>query len=132
MTDLQPLPTSAPPLDGVPNLQSEPWLSWFTNLRLYVRRTQIRKTFADTGYVAAPQQLVLVDATAGATTIKLPADPVNGLVVTVKKVDASGNAVTIDGNTKTIDGAATQALAAQWNFKTLQGNGAAYFIVAVG
>ncbi|HSC14498.1 MAG TPA: hypothetical protein VLI71_05235, partial [Gammaproteobacteria bacterium] len=53
------------------------------------------------------------------------------LKLTVKKIDATANAVTIDGDgAETIDGAATQSLPAQWNAKTVQSNGVAWFIIA--
>lgn len=90
----------------------------------------IGKTFADTGFVSSAGDFVLTNATGGATTIKLPASPTSGSWVGVKKIDASGNAVTIDGNGHTIDGAATQALAAQWNAKTAVWNGTAWFLQA--
>ncbi len=95
-----------------------------------VAHSVVSKTFADTGYVALIDQTVLVDATGGATTINLPASPTSGKCFIVKKTDASANAVTVNGNGNNIDGAATQALAAQWNSFMIQGNGTAYFITA--
>ena len=92
------------------------------------------KTHADTGYIAAQGELVAVDATAGATTIKLPTvasvvgGTLTGASVIVKKVDASGHAVTVDGNGTTIDGATTKALAAQWNAAAVTYNGAAWLV----
>lgn len=74
---------------------------------------------------------VLVDASGGAVTITLPT------VATaarrqyyIKKIDASGNAVTIDGaGAETIDGAATQSLSAQWDAKRLHCNGTAWYVL---
>jgi len=80
-----------------------------------LRWATVTKTFADTGFVASAGQMVLTDATGGATTIKLPAGPSDGQSVIVKKTDASGNAVTISGNGVNVDGAGTHGLAAQWN-----------------
>jgi hypothetical protein len=73
---------------------------------------------------------VLGDATGGAITVTLPtaASAFDGLgagrIYTVKKVDASANAVTLDGNgAETIDGAATAVLAAQWASVRVQSDG---------
>lgn len=95
-----------------------------------VDHSVVAKAFADTGYVAANDQTVLADATGGATTIKLPAALVSGKSVTVKKIDASANAVTIDGNGHTIDGSATKAIVAQWNSRTMQTDGTNWFLTA--
>lgn len=64
---------------------------------------------------------VNVDATGGAVTVTLYAASGNsGKIVTVKKTDSSANAVTIDGNAaETVDGAATAALADQYDAITL-------------
>jgi len=96
-----------------------------------VSHSVVTKAFADTGYVALPDQTVLVDATGGATLILLPATPTSGKSVTVKKTDVSVNGVTVDGNGATIDGLTTQPLAAQWNSLTAIGNGTAWFITAL-
>jgi hypothetical protein len=72
---------------------------------------------------------VLVDATAGGVLIALPTAAGAfsggiGRVYNVKKVDASANTVTVDGNgSETIDGAATQVLTTQWQCMTVQSNG---------
>ena len=67
-----------------------------------------------------------VDATAGAKTITLFAASSNpGKILTIKKIDSSGNAVTIDGNaSETIDGATTLSLASQYSTATIQVNAA--------
>lgn len=59
---------------------------------------------------------ILVDATLAAVTVALPSATVLfGMRILVKRLDGSGNAVTIDPNgAETIDGAATYALTAQW------------------
>lgn len=64
---------------------------------------------------------ISVDATAGAITIKLPID--TGIAtreVIVSKKDSSGNAVTIDGNGKNINGSSTTSAATQYSFKRMQ------------
>jgi hypothetical protein len=74
---------------------------------------------------------VLCDATSGAITINLPAaSTATRRIYNVKKIDASANAVTIDGNgAETIDGAATKAIATQWQSFTVQSNGTAWFVL---
>lgn len=62
--------------------------------------------------------LILVDASAGARTITLPAlaDVETGFPVRVKKTDSSANIVTVDGNlAETIDGATTFLLGDQYD-----------------
>jgi len=77
--------------------------------------------------------LILCDATAGAFTVTLPAVAgVSGKKLTIKKTDASGNAVTVDGNgAETIDGAATKSLASQYKYISVISNGAGWFITSL-
>jgi len=50
---------------------------------------------------------------------------------TIKKTDASANAVTVDGNgAETIDGSTTVSLAAQWDFITVVSNGTNWIKIA--
>lgn len=79
----------------------------------------------------ATNAIVLVDATSGAITITLPtAASANGRHYTIKKIDSSSNAVTVDGDgAETIDGATTVSLAAQYDAVEVVSNGTAWFIV---
>lgn len=64
------------------------------------------------------EDVVRVDATAGAVAITLPTITMKdiGQMVWVKKVDASANAVTVTrGGADLIDGAATAVLAGQYD-----------------
>ena len=73
----------------------------------------------------------LCNATSAAITVTLPA-VVNSYrkVYTIKKTDASGNAVTIQANVaETIDGANTKVLAAQYDKVTIQCDGNAWHII---
>lgn len=74
---------------------------------------------------------VLVDASGGARTITLPAAAAHThRIYNIVKIDVSANAVTIDGaGAETINGAATQTLAVQWNSYTIQSNGTGWFII---
>ena len=76
-------------------------------------------------------EVFLVDATAGAVTVTLPSvSRLAGKSYTIKKTDASANAVTIDGDgSETIDGAATQSLASQWDSVTVVSDGSGWYIV---
>lgn len=76
--------------------------------------------------------LILCDATSGAFTVTLPAASTQkGLMLTIKKIDSSANAVTIDGNAaETIDGAATVSLASQYNSRTIVSSGANWHVTA--
>jgi hypothetical protein len=62
--------------------------------------------------VLATDRTILADSTSGAITINLPAAASNtGRVLKIKKTNAGGNLVTIDGNSaETIDGEATATL----------------------
>lgn len=71
------------------------------------------------------------DATSGAITLNLPTAKVAaGRTIVVKKIDSSGNAVTIDGNgSETIDGATTLAISSQWGTARLYSNGKTWDVV---
>lgn len=73
----------------------------------------------------------LVNATAGAVTVNLPsASLMIWQVYSIKKIDATANAVTIDpSGSETIDGASTLALTTQWQRVQIQSNGVAWFVV---
>jgi hypothetical protein len=84
----------------------------------------LTKTAAYT--VEEDDDLVLCNATGAAFTVTLPsAVSFEGRQFMVKKIDASANAVTVDGNgAETIDGAATLSLATQWAKVHLVSDGA--------
>lgn len=78
---------------------------------------------------AANGDIVLADATAAAFTVTLPA-PTSGHTVRVKKIDASTNAVTVDGaGTDVIDDAATFALATQYDAIQVVADGTKWWVV---
>ena len=89
----------------------------------------------DKGTVDATLQvtsfLVKVDATAGATTVNLPAAASSAnRIINIKKIDASANTVTVDGNgAETIDGGATAVLTVQWECITIMCDGAQWLIL---
>ena len=75
--------------------------------------------------------LILADATAGAITIDLPlAVDMTGKTIDVKKIDSSGNAVTIDGNSaETIDDATTAVLATQYDAATIHCDASEWWVL---
>lgn len=83
-----------------------------------------------------PLDVYLCNATGGAFAATLPsagtADPTGGRTVTIKKVDASGNAVTVTPNDpgETIDGATTYALSSQYDSVTLVCDGLVWHVIA--
>jgi len=98
----------------------------------HASKTATFTAFSDDA-TGSPKDTYLCDATGGAITANLPAvaDTRLGRRVCVIKTDASGNAVTVDGNAaETINGAATYSLAAQWKSVTLENTGTAWIVVA--
>jgi hypothetical protein len=72
-------------------------------------------TFLNTDYT------IRGDTTSAAFSVFLPAAPVHGQVFNIKKIDATvANALTLDGNGKNIDGAATKVITAQYAGYTVQ------------
>ena len=92
--------------------------------------TTVAKTANYTVVESDRDKLILVDATSGAVTITLLAAATagDGFRVAIKKVDASANAVTIDGNSsETIDGNATSTLSTRYDTDNLICNGSNWF-----
>lgn len=77
-----------------------------------VANVGITSKTADYTAVAASDDIILVDATAGNKTITLPAvSGLTGKKFTIKKIDSSANKVIIDGNgSETVEGALTFSL----------------------
>src|ERR1044072_5493463 len=93
----------------------------------HVTPTVVTKVFADSPYpVGAADETVLVDATGGAVTITLPTATA-GRILTVKKVDASANAVTLSG---TADGVVNPTVGTQYQSRLLQGDGTNWQILS--
>lgn len=74
---------------------------------------------------------ILADATSGAVTITLPTAVGRTDPITVKKIDNSTNAVTVDAaGSDTIDGQLTRRLDAQWDYCTLVPSGSGWYVKA--
>ena len=74
---------------------------------------------------------ILADASGAGFTVTLPAvASARDQVFVIKKIDASGNAVTLDANgTETIDGATTQAINTQWASLSVIGTATGWMIL---
>lgn len=90
------------------------------------------KTFADTGYSALVEDSLYVDASGGTTSIVLPTAAAgnSGRRIQIKKTDSSVNAVnvTVTGGGN-IDGAATDAISAQYESHTYESNGTQWWLI---
>lgn len=94
-----------------------------------VKKAYASKSAAYT--MTATDYCVNVSGAAGAVTITLPtAAGIAGTVYVIKNSDAV-QTVTIDGfGTETIDGAATVALSAQYQFRTIMSDGTNWIVIA--
>lgn len=81
--------------------------------------------------LAATYEVANIDASGGGITITLPAAAnIAGRQYTIRKSDASANAVTVDGNaSETINGAATYALTTQYQSVTIMSDGTNWMII---
>lgn len=89
-------------------------------------------TASNTGFTLdGTMDLVTGNANSASYTITLPAAASHaGRIYTVKKIDASVNTVTLDGNaSETIDGAATYVLGSQWESVTIVSDGTNWLVV---
>lgn len=74
---------------------------------------------------------VLCDATGGVFTVTLPtAVGISGRIYNIKKIDSTGNVVTVDGTaSETIDGSLTKLLNLYNESITIQSNGTNWYII---
>lgn len=73
---------------------------------------------------------VLVDASGGNVTITLPAVATGNYEFRIKKIDASGFTVTVDGNgVEAIDGALTQVISTQYVTLVIINSSTAWWII---
>lgn len=97
------------------------------NLQRAIPPQRVRLAIAD-DIPTSQDFTVLYDASAGPISVTLPSpDQVQWLLLNLKKIDASANAVTIVG---TIDGVVNPTLATQYKSKTIQSDGTTYYTLA--
>lgn len=71
---------------------------------------------------------IVCDATAGAFAVTLlPADQVQFLKISIKRINGGGNAITITG---TVDGSVNPTLGSQWSSITIQSDGTRWLKLA--
>lgn len=102
---------------------------WRINGSTMVAATATKTT---TYPVVAGDYLLLGDATSAGFDMDLPAAAnCVGCIFVIKKVDSTGNAVSIDPNgTELIDGSSTSVtISTQWASKVIQSNGTSWFII---
>jgi hypothetical protein len=106
--------------------------AWFQKIFTHAQSTTKLITTTTSITVQADIYIVRVNATGGARTITLPAAAANeGRVLVIKKIDASANAVTVDGNAaETIDGALTFSLPTQYKAVLLYCNGSGWDVIS--
>jgi len=69
--------------------------------------------------LADRDKLIVVDTTGGAVTINLPQASTagDGFLIRIKKMDSSGNAITVDGYaSETIDGSTTASISSSYQY----------------
>ena len=82
-------------------------------------------------YSVIDKNLILADGTSTAITLSMrPSSLIKGIVYVVKKIDATGNVITIDPNgSETIDGAATATLTSQYDVIRFVSDGNNLFVI---
>ena len=101
------------------------WTGW---LRLGVSV----KTSSGNYDVTSSDAVVVVNKTVGAATqVNLPASPATGRVLIVKdgKGDAGSNNITVSGNGKNIDGAASVTISSNYGVSRVVYNGTQYNVI---
>lgn len=108
-------------VSGVTNLQGATEFS----INNFASTTGSSTTLDDTNYT------LTVDASTQAVTVNLPdATTCGGRVYNVKKMDSSGNSVTLDANgSQTIDGTTTKSTTTQYFNFQIQSNGTQWIIL---
>ena len=101
------------------------WTGWF-------RAGVSVKTSAGNYDVTSSDMVVVINKASGAaTTVNLPDSPSTGRLVIVKdgKGDAGSNNITIDGQSKDIDGAGTIAISSNYGVSRVVYNGTQWNVV---
>ena len=95
------------------------------DMKVYVQTSATKNDFSTMGWDA-----VLCNCSSNNITISLPDARHSRARITVKKIDASANTVTLDGlNSQTIDGDATLIISTQYTSVTVVSDGINWYIV---
>lgn len=98
---------------------------WFVAVYNFITSQLNIATVTATYTVAAKVGYVRADATGGVFTVTVPLAKDNeGRRILIKKIDSSGNAVTVGRtSTDTFEGSSTKSLGAQWSHILIVSNG---------
>lgn len=122
-----------PQIPNSPPAGTEAYRQIAERLNRNIQTTQPFHALSVTGNVTAEYTygFYLCDATSGSLTVTLPAaGAYKGQRFYIKKVDATANTVTIDGDgSETIDGAATAVIAVPMTCLTVVSDGSNWWIV---
>lgn len=110
----------------------ESWCDWMRTINSVVKPIVCSVTAINaTGAVPQTASVVTSDATSGAVTLTLPSAATvgNGKTYRFKKIDASGNSVTVNtSSSQTIDGASSKSLTTQWQSLTVISDGTNWLV----
>jgi len=102
---------------------------WDENYKRYIQATTPIPVSSD--YNAKQGDIILADASSAPITITLPNPSSTRRHISVKKIDSSGNSITINPyNTETIDGSNSYSLSSQYQYVTLTSDGSNWYIIA--
>ncbi len=98
----------------------------------YIYSGEFRTTTKTATFTLSTEMVVLVDASGGGITLTLPSAVSNThKVYVIKKVDSTGNVVTIEGdaNTETIDGEVSVKMHLQYQYIWIICDGSDWYII---
>ena len=100
-------------------------------LNQVIRKKLVIKSITANYTVENDYDMFKVDTTGGNVTVTLPAAQLHsGRVINIKRMDASANTLTVDGNAaETIDGSATLLIPTQYESFTLLCDGTGWIII---
>ena len=101
------------------------------NTQIYLDRLRLPISIKTSGpYTIVPTDVTIIgDTTGGSFTVNLPASPTAGDIYIVKKSADAVNTLTLSGNGKNIDGAASVPIVAPYISYTVQYNGTEWSII---
>lgn len=76
-----------------------------------------------------PGRFLYLDATAGAFTLTLPADPYEGMCFYLSENAGLTTAITVDGNGKNINGSSTITMNAAYRQRVVRYNGTQWIVI---